>query len=267
MDEFLEELLESTQKRLSLLESLLYNIVLDYFLDNLEVKDEKIKITQKNINAINKLDNVNEGVLGRLTALGKYIINDIKKLVGLTGEQMEAYDARAVSVSEEVTKTILEHANKNIGYNNNLSAIYAEIKQESIALLSRYEGASLRELREMLRTKIVEKKLVSKYFTRWTNDIYSQYQRAAANEIRKDLGFTWAIYQGGLIEASRQFCVERNNRVYSEDEIKSWQELDFKGKPQFGYDPIIDCGGYNCRHRLDWVSESFAKAYKNRGNV
>lgn len=264
MDEFLEELFELTDKKITLLENFLYRTVLDYFIDNLEVDENKVKFTNKNINAINNLDSINDSFLGRLTSLGRYIINGIKTLVGLTGQQMSTYDPRAEAASEKVQETILKHATKNVDLNNNLSAIYGEIKQEALSVMSRLEGASLAELRQILQDKIKDKKLIHKYFNRWTTDIYSQYQRAAANEIRKDLGFTNAIYQGGLIETSRLFCIERNNKVFTEDEINSWSNLDWKGKPATGYNPIIDCGGYNCRHRLDWVSDSFAELYKQR---
>ena len=46
--------------------------------------------------------------------------------------------------------------------------------------------------------------------------------------------------------------------MYHEDEIKSWENLNFAGKPETGYNPIVDLGGYNCRHRLDWVSDQVA---------
>jgi hypothetical protein len=113
-------------------------------------------------------------------------------------------------------------------------------------------------MRRALQNKIVGNKLAERYYSRWTSDIYSQYQRLGANEVRKDIGLRFAIYQGGLIESSRPFCEKRNGEVFHEDEVKSWVNLEFEGKPETGYNPITDLGGYNCRHRLDWISDELA---------
>jgi hypothetical protein len=96
-------------------------------------------------------------------------------------------------------------------------------------------------------------------------------QRVGANRIRVDLGLKYAVYQGGLIKTSRDFCEDRNNKCFSEKEIMSWENLNWEGKPQIGYNALIDCGGYNCRHRLDWISEEYAKRlrpdlFKNNAN-
>lgn len=67
----------------------------------------------------------------------------------------------------------------------------------------------------------------------------------------------YAIYQGGLIQDSRQFCKERNNKVFTKAEIESWKELEWEGKPE-NYDPFINVGGTGCRHTLDWISIELA---------
>ncbi|MFO0089780.1 MAG: hypothetical protein ACK518_03165 [bacterium] len=267
IDDILETLYVSTDSKISAIERILYGIILEYLVDNLEIKEDKIKFTKKNVNTLQNLNSVDSKISSALEKLGTYIIKGILSLFSKTVDALSVFDTRAVESSDDVKKTITKHATENVGINNNLSAVYSEIKQESIALMSRYEGVSLQELRQYLQEKIKDKRIVNKYFNRWTGDIYSQYQRAAANEVRKKIGLKYAIYQGGLIETSRKFCIDRNNKVFSEDEIKSWVDLDFNGKPVTGYDPIIDCGGYNCRHRLDWVSDSFAKLYKKRQGV
>jgi hypothetical protein len=78
------------------------------------------------------------------------------------------------------------------------------------------------------------------------------------NEIRKDLGFKYAIYEGGEIETTRNFCEQRNRKVFSEQEINSWRDLSWQGKNTIGYNPIFDCGGYNCRHKLRWIGTELA---------
>ncbi len=264
IDEILERFYKLTDNRLSGIESYFYKIIYNYFVDNLETKQNVIKLTNKNIDTVTKLNSIDEKMKEPLSGFGEFILKSIISLINFTGLSMEKYDARAISASQSVQKKVVDHLEKNIQFNNNLEAVYGEIKQDAISLMSKYEGISLSELREYLRDKITDKRIVTKYYNRWTGDIYSQYQRAAANEIRKDLGMKYAMYQGGLIETSRQFCKERNNKLFSEEEILSWQFLNWDGKPSTGYNPLYDCGGYNCRHRLDWVSEAFAKSWLKR---
>lgn len=99
--------------------------------------------------------------------------------------------------------------------------------------------------------------MFEKHYKTFANDLYSQIDRATSNVIRNDLKFEFAIYVGGLVETSREFCIEHNAKVFHVSEI-------LKFKPEVGippnYDPIHDLGGYNCRHYLRWISTAMAKA-------
>jgi hypothetical protein len=86
------------------------------------------------------------------------------------------------------------------------------------------------------------------------------------------------IYQGGLINDSRDFCAAHNNKVWYYKEAFYWGEwtpskgeypsgyeikqIDIYKVPSYlnypDYDPLIDRGGYNCRHSLGWISEDMA---------
>ena len=115
----------------------------------------------------------------------------------------------------------------------------------------------------------------------YTYDLYQQYDAAYNVKLANEFGFTWFVYQGGLVVDSRDFCREHNNHVYNIDETESWKTwtprdavniTDFKQKdldkvPSYidypGYDPLIDRGGYNCRHQLGFIPDDLAK--KMRG--
>jgi BMFP domain-containing protein YqiC len=53
-------------------------------------------------------------------------------------------------------------------------------------------------------------------------------------------------YAGGTIETSREFCVEHDGNIYTEEEIYQIWDDDWRGKEEG--DPFIVRGGYNCRH-------------------
>lgn len=105
---------------------------------------------------------------------------------------------------------------------------------------------------------------IERHFKRWTFDFYQQFDRLAQLEFKNELGFTHAIYAGTIVDDSRDFCMDRNNLLYTEPEIITWNFDDWQGKIP-GQDVRMACGGYNCRHSLNWVSDKVARALIQRG--
>lgn len=107
-----------------------------------------------------------------------------------------------------------------------------------------------------------------------TFDTFPKADRLLSKNNAAALNLKYAIYQGGIIKTSRDFCIERNNRVFSTEEIekfgtaddkyggytdKSKGEFDGKDEP---YNPFTSLGGWNCRHHLDFVSNEMAELLK-----
>jgi hypothetical protein len=137
---------------------------------------------------------------------------------------------------------------------------------------------TLKDYRESVKTIIQGNDKVEGAFTRhfktFATDTYAIYDRITNNQFAVDLGLKYALYAGGLIETSRPFCIDRNNKVFTTDEIKKFgtskdkyggytnkSKGEFQGKP-LDYDPFKDCGGYNCRHTLNYITESLAKTLR-----
>ena len=119
---------------------------------------------------------------------------------------------------------------------------------------------------------------LERQFERFGYDIYQQYDAAYNSQLGNDFGFQYFIYQGGLVTDSRDFCAAHNNKVWSIEEAKEWEtwtpsmgdypaDHPMKSKSPYqvpsylgypGYDPLIDRGGYNCRHSLGWISDDLA---------
>jgi hypothetical protein len=95
-------------------------------------------------------------------------------------------------------------------------------------------------------------------------DLYQRIDRTANLLYADELGLNFAIYSGTLEKDSRPFCIARVNRVYSRPEIEAWKDLNFAGKPKYSYDPFTDCGGFNCRHHLSFISDGVAKMLKSK---
>ena len=98
---------------------------------------------------------------------------------------------------------------------------------------------------------------LQKYHRNFSYDLLSQVDRATAKTYADDLKFEFAIYEGGLIETSREFCKKHNGNVYHISEIQKFNPQVAK---QPNYNPVTDLGGYGCRHHLNWIPTAMAKA-------
>ena len=102
-------------------------------------------------------------------------------------------------------------------------------------------------------------------------DVFAEFDRQVGYRSADCLGYRAAIYEGGLVDYSRDFCRERNGKVFTFDEIKLFgtsQDIyggytdkesgEFKGKPQLSYNPFFHQGGYECRHAYSYIPDRLA---------
>jgi len=237
-----------------------YTSLLSVISDKLKIKDDKITFNNANVGIIAAIEQELKGKIDpELERIKRYTIKTVRDYVRQESNIYNEIGVRAIESSNKVIQRLEKHLTTKVEQITDLSTIYGEVKSKSINLMSKHNGVSLQELREMLEKDIIDKDKIQSYWSRWTYDIYQNYERVAANEIRKDLGLTWALYEGGEIDTSRCFCIKRNGRLFNETEINSWADETWPGKSEIGYDPIVDLGGFNCRHRLRWVSDEFAE--------
>jgi hypothetical protein len=141
---------------------------------------------------------------------------------------------------------------------------------------------NMKDYVKLLREKITGSEktdgLLERQFQRYGYNLYQQYDAAYNLTLGNEFGFTYFIYQGGLIGDSRDFCAAHNNKVWSKEEAELWPSWtpskgeypagyevkagDLYSTPSYmnypGYDPLIDRGGYNCRHALGWIADELA---------
>lgn len=107
---------------------------------------------------------------------------------------------------------------------------------------------------------------VDRYFNQYVYDTYSEYDNSFANELAIQLDLQCFIYEGGVVKDTREFCLEHESNVYTRDEAALWPEWKSPTTgetPSYiaslpGYDPLVDLGGFNCRHKLLWISNEEA---------
>lgn len=86
---------------------------------------------------------------------------------------------------------------------------------------------------------------MARYAELWANDVLMNFHQAVTLKKASDAGLNYFLYYGNVIETSRQFCIDRAGKVFSEQEIKSWNGMTWRGKSG---PPLTRRGGYNCRH-------------------
>lgn len=262
----IDDLEKEKSKRIKREQKRFTQLILTYLYQNLQIENNILRQVQANYNAIAELDNFKAGFERRymyplLKWLGKSIVDIVKineAYFGNIPDSISARTNRNIRNRAGITK------NGVIKKGGFLSSVGKTDKAIDLVKSTVLRGITNRVDRKSFDTEIKrfinppEKEgILEKEFLTKTQDFFSIIDRETSNNIAVDLGLNFAIYQGGVIGTSREFCKERNNKVFSKTEIQSWANLDFQGKSD-PYDPFTDCGGYNCRHQLDWISDELA---------
>lgn len=246
--------------------------VRELFIDKLERdEDGNVKMNSSNIALLNTIDEVFELTSSAVnTNIVSHLATSVKSLVKSNANYFSKVDgnAKVLPILPKVDKAMsgwLGITNGTPQKNGFIDQLVndqtAKIAVKNMAMKIVIGQQGLESAKNEIKTLIEGNKdrlgLFERHYKTFANDLYSQIDRATANVIRSDLKFEFAIYVGGLIETSREFCEKHNGKVFHISEI-------LKFDPKVGippnYDPIHDLGGYNCRHHLRWISTAMAKA-------
>lgn len=271
--------LESTIVRL---QSQLFNDILTELIPELDIKDGKILETTKNYRLLSVLDKTYKDFQSGATST---MLNQVVQTTSRIGTLSANYFKVVVSpdlltrFENVITKTdrlinlrlgldggklVRGGFLKSLFESNTVGTELKNITSKAIT-----SGVGMKDFTKQLRDVVtgVDKKLgaMERQFQRFTFDLYQQFDRSYNLTLGNEFGFTYFIYQGGLITDSREFCIEHNGRVFSIEEAKEWGEWvspttgEVPGYMNYpGYDGPIDFGGYNCRHFAGWVPDDIA---------
>ena len=136
----------------------------------------------------------------------------------------------------------------------------------------------IKVIKENVKGTDVKSGSLDRQFKMFAYDTYRQYDSAYSKNLAEEFGFKYFVYNGVLIDDSRDFCVCHNGKVFSVDEAQTWKDWvpddcefpvgykirqkDTSVHPGYmnvpGYDPLVDLGGYNCQHHLGYITDSMA---------
>ena len=270
--ELIASLMSSMQSQIAENQRKVYERILDKFIDKLE-KDEdgNVKNNDHNRRLLNEIDEVFKEYNkkeGRQTI--ELLLQSVTAIMSFNQGYFQALDgnARTLKIMPKVKdfmKVWLGIKGDAVEPNGYIDKLIANdpakiaVKNTAMKVVIGQEG--FENAKKQFQTLIDGNKdtlgAFEKHHRNFAFDLYSQIDRATSDVIRNDLGFVFAIYEGGLVERSRKFCIEHDGNIYHISEIK-------KMKPKEAippnYNPITDAGGFSCRHHWNYISTALAKA-------
>jgi len=263
------------KKSVSLAERWIYNKMITDLIPTLKTENGAIKNTAQNVNilttGLNRLFGEFNKTINR--NLVNQVLTDFTGISAINNEFFTLISDKSATGFKNITSTVETLMQRSLGFNANgsiapdsfLSALTsnAEINKQirELALKNIQGGNSIKNFTAELSNAIKTDKnglgVMNRYYRTTVNDRYSQYERAESKSYADLLELQAFIYSGGKVQETRKFCCQRNRKVFTRDEAKQWSKLKFDGKNK-GYVPLVDLGGYNCRHSTQWISNSQA---------
>lgn len=259
------------QRIVRALQASAYSMFLDWLTAKIETENGRIKYSASNLGKVAGVYTLFRRFSGayQKTVLGA-ILERATNLFGLNRDYFETFAAPKESVSDSAFRLAL----RRWGYNTDTKEIIPggyfdslfnspDTARKVAAMVNRAIAAKmpLSEFQKQFRSVFVGNPGQGMLERHWKTNSFDLFQRIdrAANLVYADrLGLSYAIYSGTVMDTTRPFCEARVNKVFSREEIADWAKVDFQGKPKIGYDPFMDCGGFNCRHHLSFISDEIA---------
>ena len=261
----MQEQIEDNQKRL-------LSKTLERFVDKLEIDENgNVLNNDKNRKLLFEIDDVfKEYQKKEARKTIELLLNSVASIMAFNQGYFQAIDGKARTLElmpkvKDFMKGWLGIQGNVVEPNGYIEKLVANdpakiaLKNTAMKIVIGQEG--FENAKKQIKTLIDGNKdsmgALEKHHKNFAFDLYSQIDRATSDVIRNDLGFEFAIYEGGIIETSRIFCEEHDGKIYHISEIKKFNPKE--AKPP-NYNPITDLGGYGCRHHLNWISKALAKA-------
>ena len=269
-------------------------LIQDAFIDRLineilglDIESGQLKTNSKNYRFVSIIDSLYAGyVISELLKLANTLVEDIAELANLNQKYFnEAIDNQADY--EPLKSTILTAVLVTLGYNwvrkklvdnGPLMSILGNTSPSEEFKNRLAYGIATEQKVDIIQRQFDDLKglrgPVLKQIETRIPQPHDQSDRFIANQFAHELQLQHAIYQGGVIKNTRDFCRHRNDEVFTRAEIMLFGSKkdsyggytnktkgEFQGKWPTGeeYDPIRDLGGINCRHQLDWISQELAE--------
>jgi hypothetical protein len=281
---FIEQKQSAMKSKMSAVQKRLYDRIFSNIILRLEVDAGRVSSTGKNLNVVSDIDAIFKNFVKTdmqsvITQFGA----DLGKLIVYNDDYFRAaIDPTSTTRFDSVKKEVKSFMKKRIGVNTKNEIVsdgYLDRLLKDQAIKNKIKDQIVRGVTNRLPVDRLTKSLQNgiigdpnvdgdlvKFFNQHMNDTYNQFDRLTSKMYAEKLDMKFFIYQGGKIKSSRNFCINHDGKCYTTKEAAGWKGLiGTKNGPiadKATYNPLVDCGGYNCRHSLDYISDSLAKRYR-----
>jgi hypothetical protein len=259
-------------KSLGRIQTKLYNELV-LILKNLELQDGYIKQTAVNRKILALASNhINESFSSTsyTLAVSNYVAV-VPKLDAANVEYFTALDQAFApnkiylkNIQKELIQTVNQYVLQD-GLQSQVIQPLNQILNQNVNSGGNFSGF-IDQVRDYVKGGEIESRAMS-YTRTFIKDTLFTYSRTYQQAVTSDLGLTYYVYVGGLMDTSREFCVERDGGFFHKKEVEAWAELDWKGKKKGTTSSSIFhfAGGWNCNHQIVPVSEFIVpQEVKNR---
>ncbi len=270
-----DRLLTQLEGQVQAAQSGLFKTVIEDFVDGLEKDGEgNIKNTLSNKRRLTMFDGIfNKYAKGKGLEPVVAIADGVGKILDFNRNYFGVFEKPATlhpiadNVKQTVSAWLGVTERGGVERNGYLDTLIKDpsVKNgiKNIALRAVVSQGGYNETKKILQTHIMgdptKTGALQRYYRNFTYDLYSVADRTAGRVYADKLKFNYAIYEGGLVKDSREFCKVHNGKVFSREEIAKFDITE--ARPP-GYDPFTDLGGYGCRHHLNWVPDAVAFAMR-----
>jgi len=263
-------------KRLKLFREGLVNDLINQLLAEMSTTGGVIDNSIANLSLMNRIDRIYEqainGTAGR-TFTGK-VAGDVDDIINLNKKYYtKIFPSKDITgtlqAAGDYTKTYLGVSTETRAVSSG-SRILDAMKPGNWT--SRIKAVLINSVENGLDTRVFRKAIervgrdYDKEVMKKLPNIYDKTENVMGKQVASQEEMHFAYYQGGIMARTRDFCEVRNDQVFHISEIAKFGTSadeyggytnksagEFQGKTDL-YDPFIDLGGYNCRHRYFYIS-------------
>ena len=274
-----ENYIDSKQKELDkdviFMQMMLFGLIMSDYVGKFRVEDGKIIVSEYNMRLAREVETLMDKFSNKFQkSVLKEFANGMLKLTNFSIDYFKGlgylekelknieltmdfiYERIGISRTGEILKnSYLYSLSKN-------AEVREEIKNYVINSVAGQKNYSeyLKGMKELIVGNDQVEGTLQRYYGQFAYDTYNQVDSAINKNFADNLGLTYFIYMGSLIDTSREFCIKRAGKAFSIEETETWKDdpdlIDKKTKNE--YNPLIDRGRYRCRHSIRYIPKELA---------
>ena len=249
-----------------------YSVLWDWISTSIETENGRVKYTAANLGRVQTVFTLFNRFQRKYsdTMLGT-VLKWAGNLFGLNEQYFETFADPTESVRDAARRLTLQRWGYNTTTKELIPGGYMEALFQNQGVARNVAGLvnraiagqmSLADFQKQFRKLFIGKPGQGMLERHWKTNSYDLFARIdrAANLVYADrLGLDYAIYSGTVKDTTRPWCEKHVNKVLSRKEIDGWKNQEWAGKIEVGYDPYLDCGGFQCRHHWSFISDTVAE--------